>query len=474
MQRSVAETNIVGNDTAAGVQANERFRRLIPYMTFYFAQQNYDNQPVYQEYSDAAHVLPVSNNKLSAVPKYQGNLVVPTTYMLRYTPRQPPPQGPVVYSNNAVQQAANLRIKQLTPRPFSPSNSGNNINNPQNNRYLDPLPPQSYQTQPIKDYVNPNVHQPLNTYDSARPLTVSQILNILQAIRKLPQTVTPNNREQTMAQLLHIVKQTNQLPTSTLNSLAAILGQIPRYNKVYQSIGLSGAQPSQTEALNERPKVVIYANTNHPAITKSFIQAYANKNYESRIPQSSTPVKDLTQNIEDYDTYDDEPKPQRPQLQAVTRPLSSVPKQTFLQVSTITPVPSLAQNINELQNFDYSSEVLDNPDNESNRQPVAQVSSNDNYSIKKPQTSTSIPHVTQNTAELHTYGYARKLPQPLPNYYRGRTTTQIFPAPNAEGGTPGHPGVDYPTYSRIPETSFTCKNQRYKGFFGDPETSCQV
>ncbi|KDR14751.1 hypothetical protein L798_11506, partial [Zootermopsis nevadensis] len=38
----------------------------------------------------------------------------------------------------------------------------------------------------------------------------------------------------------------------------------------------------------------------------------------------------------------------------------------------------------------------------------------------------------------------------------------------------GYPGIDYPTYSTIPETSFTCKNQRYKGFFGDPETSCQV
>lgn len=444
-------------------------------MTFYFAQQNYDNQPVYQEYRDAAHVLPVSNNKLSAVPKYQGNLVVPASYLLRYTPKHPPQQSPVVYPNIR-QQVANARIKQLTPRPFSPSSNGNNINNPQNNyRYLDPLPSQSYRIQPIKDYVSPNVQQPLNTYDGARSLTVSQILNILQAIRKLPQTVTPNNREQTTAQLLNILKQTNQLPTSTLNSLATILSQIPRYNKVYQSLGLSGAQSSQTEALNERPKLVIYTNTNHPAITKSFIQTYANKNYESRIPQISTPVKDLTQNIEEYDTYDDEPKPQQPQqLQTVTRPLPSIPKQTLLQASTIAPVSSIAQNINELQNFDYSAEVLDNPDNESNRQPVTQVSSNDNYPIKKLQTSTSIPDVTQNTAELHTYGYAAKLPQLLPNYYRGRTTTQIFPAPNAEGGTPGQPGVDYPTYSRIPETSFTCKNQRYKGFFGDPETSCQV
>lgn len=43
-----------------------------------------------------------------------------------------------------------------------------------------------------------------------------------------------------------------------------------------------------------------------------------------------------------------------------------------------------------------------------------------------------------------------------------------------EGSTPGKPGVDYPAYTKIPQTSFSCKEQRYKGFFGDPETNCQV
>lgn len=41
-------------------------------------------------------------------------------------------------------------------------------------------------------------------------------------------------------------------------------------------------------------------------------------------------------------------------------------------------------------------------------------------------------------------------------------------------GNPGRPGIDYPTLSVIPKTSFDCKTQRYKGFFGDPETQCQV
>lgn len=42
------------------------------------------------------------------------------------------------------------------------------------------------------------------------------------------------------------------------------------------------------------------------------------------------------------------------------------------------------------------------------------------------------------------------------------------------GANSGTPGVDYPNLFEIPPTEFNCKAQRYKGFFGDPETRCQV
>jgi len=42
------------------------------------------------------------------------------------------------------------------------------------------------------------------------------------------------------------------------------------------------------------------------------------------------------------------------------------------------------------------------------------------------------------------------------------------------GANSGKPGIDYPAFYEIPPTSFNCKDQRYKGFFGDPETNCQV
>lgn len=45
---------------------------------------------------------------------------------------------------------------------------------------------------------------------------------------------------------------------------------------------------------------------------------------------------------------------------------------------------------------------------------------------------------------------------------------------NLPGPNTGRPGIDYPALAEIPQTSFNCKDQRYKGFFGDPETNCQV
>lgn len=52
--------------------------------------------------------------------------------------------------------------------------------------------------------------------------------------------------------------------------------------------------------------------------------------------------------------------------------------------------------------------------------------------------------------------------------------SHIFPSSHDEGSTPGRPGIDYPVLASIPQTAFDCKSQRYKGFFGDPDTSCQV
>ncbi|XP_037907409.1 uncharacterized protein LOC119649365 isoform X2 [Hermetia illucens] len=42
------------------------------------------------------------------------------------------------------------------------------------------------------------------------------------------------------------------------------------------------------------------------------------------------------------------------------------------------------------------------------------------------------------------------------------------------GSVPGIPGRDYPTYAFPPDTSFRCQDQRFPGYYADPEARCQV
>ena len=41
-------------------------------------------------------------------------------------------------------------------------------------------------------------------------------------------------------------------------------------------------------------------------------------------------------------------------------------------------------------------------------------------------------------------------------------------------GVPGEPGVDYPIYDTVPETSFKCEDQATGGYYADEEARCQV
>merc|ERR1711892_891717 len=56
--------------------------------------------------------------------------------------------------------------------------------------------------------------------------------------------------------------------------------------------------------------------------------------------------------------------------------------------------------------------------------------------------------------------------------YSGNDAQDAF---NALGESiPGEPGEDYPIYSEVPETSFTCDGQIEGGYYSDPGAECQV
>merc|ERR1712106_1307670 len=56
--------------------------------------------------------------------------------------------------------------------------------------------------------------------------------------------------------------------------------------------------------------------------------------------------------------------------------------------------------------------------------------------------------------------------------YNGNAAQDAF---NALGeAIPGEPGEDYPIYSEVPDTSFTCDGQVEGGYYSDPEAECQA
>ncbi|XP_059217943.1 uncharacterized protein LOC106092742 isoform X2 [Stomoxys calcitrans] len=168
---------------------------------------------------------------------------------------------------------------------------------------------------------------------------------------------------------------------------------------------------------------------------------------------------------------------------------------TLQQHQQHTPPPETSHHIladpNELPDIRTSSlaEILHKLQ-ESNHLPHTLTPDNIDNSIKTlirilnnlKQTQTIVPYPSQ---------YYEKSPPFSPEYdytSGGDVVEQSLhkvqdanlippsvPGPNKHPGpSTGRPGIDYPNYSEIPQTSFDCSEQRYKGFFGDPETNCQV
>ncbi|GIX85964.1 uncharacterized protein CDAR_84541 [Caerostris darwini] len=104
--------------------------------------------------------------------------------------------------------------------------------------------------------------------------------------------------------------------------------------------------------------------------------------------------------------------------------------------------------------------------------------------------STVVPDYNSNEDYPDNYDDYQNRDYPNPDYYepmpdregRGRSLPDEGQDTMSEGQylkqlqstIPGIPGVDYPLYQTVPDTSFQCQNQRYPGFYGDVESQCQV
>ncbi|XP_034660350.1 transcription factor SPT20 homolog isoform X2 [Drosophila subobscura] len=242
----------------------------------------------------------------------------------------------------------------------------------------------------------------------------------------------------------------------------------PRPAVIYKQQPTLRLQPVHTYKATRRP---VYVTT--PAPTPShtveitpkyvYVSSKANKAVApapppspSREPSTVTPIK-----LKPVYKYAHE----RPPLTPAVQGHPAVYDDQLPDIRT----SSLAEILHKLQASNHLPQTL-TPDNIDNSiKTLIRILQN----LKQTQTIASSPpqhHETKHSGASHEdYDY---------NTDSGEdhaTATSADKGPNKHPGpSTGRAGIDYPNYSVIPQTSFECTKQRYKGFFGDPETNCQV
>lgn len=165
--------------------------------------------------------------------------------------------------------------------------------------------------------------------------------------------------------------------------------------------------------------------------------------------------------------------PSRPKWQSTAITTAATPQFTYLPNQLTTPAPPRPEAVVQ-QDDSHSIALILKTLQETNQLPKTLTADNVDNSIK---TLLEFLNNLKEKAPKHepltpTHTHTKVVEEEeryddyddLPNMH---VDEQL-------GANSGTPGVDYPNLFSIPETAFNCKEQRYKGFFGDPETRCQV
>ncbi|XP_053997228.1 uncharacterized protein LOC128886392 isoform X1 [Hylaeus anthracinus] len=301
--------------------------------------------------------------------------------------------------------------------------------------------PTSNTNYPIKDYqghrhIPPSGHSSLPALESitGKPppmvpqlrnpnVNLDQIIESLHLSERLPEMLNKDNIDvslKTLVEILNILHNTkNELLEMRPPPLPPLVSPPPR-----QKVTNFKARP-QT-----RPKVITesrFQATPNPLYLTEDPERYKATSYEDDIKPKvlATPsyVSDGLNNNKVVEYY-----------LPVVQDVSEKGKDVFL--------PTMRTQVDE-SSTGHSYEIVEDLSDD--------VLQQEHYTLSPPTTESSIPSYTEPT----------KIPQ--------QTNTET-----KHGATRGEAHVDYPAYSNIPFTNFSCKDQRYKGFFGDPDTGCQV
>ncbi|KAJ8724468.1 hypothetical protein PYW08_015942 [Mythimna loreyi] len=518
MESKIEETTVrasrgkkrkISNNNSTKLSINERYRRLIPYMTFYYANDlatpTTDNiKEVEVEKAEIVESRGVNHREPKKIiysnrniPRYQGNRLTqhniassnPTKIYYKSGVPIFQTQGKVSQNYNPLLSEYKVLVhndydtgrliqKQIPKSPgiaFISSTRKPYLNlyneNTPNIRYYFPEKPKYKlvpyeQTPPVKVAENENVYditkKPIPVPVSvlipkeqvylkprpARPHYVYDNADVQQAnIRKQPAIVSESYYEKQRP--LHSLAQ------PVIQSGFRPIFNSPQYSKdaTIYSTSLPEAD-SNFEPQKQQEAHVQSAPINYEEFKPQYYE-HVMEQTPFKVPQETSNTIPLATLLNSLQLNKSIPKPITKEnvgasirtLLQVLNVLKAVPQQDDVVAPVLsTPKPFVAV------------EVLAKPELDAHRDPE---------------------HETAPEEELTAEYLAPVNPpsQHLDDISPGGGTSQHFPlvqTSDEEGGTPGRPGLDYPILTTIPTTSFDCKTQRYKGFFADPETRCQV
>ncbi|XP_041968799.1 uncharacterized protein LOC121725765 [Aricia agestis] len=494
------------------IAINERYRRLIPYMTFYYAndlvtpQENYRTETpktVEVEKAEIVEAGTIQSREPKAftplrqknIPRYFGNRLTQYNiasanpsklYYDTFAPdlyqnsQKPVPNYNPEYIEPNTFEYSDRTYERLLPKPFKPAKQYQLYTKPQTNSY------RNEDTTNVQYYSSEKEETPtykLIPYEQRPPVRVIQ-----NKFVPVPQ------KQYQPPQYIHEQVYIKPRPTRPQYVYETVYNREEKIRKPPTTV--SELYYEQQPRVAEVPKQITLENGFKPIVNPSY--APVEPSY-TQVPQVYSQDLDSSSiNINNKEQIDHEDVTYRPEY---------VENTSYKPVAHTTSAPATISSIlNSLQlNKPLPKHLTRNNVSASIRTLLHVLStlkampqqSSVPDSIETKETATDhyqVPQIIkpepkpvpikiepqQLEPEFQEEPYLAPINTPsqhLDDIPNGGSSSQRFPLvinSDDEGGTPGRPGIDYPTLAVIPETSFDCKTQRYKGFFADTETRCQV
>ncbi|XP_026731259.1 uncharacterized protein LOC113496307 [Trichoplusia ni] len=503
------------NSNSTKLSINERYRRLIPYMTFYYANdlatpttdnvKNFEVQKAeiveagglgHAEQREPKKIVYQNRN----IPRYQGNRLTqhniasanPTkVYYKGGVPvYQIPSKGshnynPLLSEYNVLAHndydTGRIVHKHIPKSPGIPFLSA--TRKPYLNLYDEETPNVRY-------YISEKEQTPkykLVPYEQTPPVKVPENENIYEIPKKPVPVLIP--KEQVYIQPRparpHYIYENVNVQPNIVRKQPTIVSE-SYYEKQRPSAGL--AQP----VIESGFKPILHSPhyTQEPTIYQTRIPEtiISENNYqkqqEVKIESEPGNYEDFKPNYYQYVVEQTTQEPPRATTSSNKIPLAAL--LNSLQLNKSIPKPITKENVGssirtllQVLNILKAVPQQNNPESPALSTPKPFVAPK---LVKIPPKPVIKEHpIAASDEGLEEEPYLAPVNTPSQhlddNPHSSGGSSQQFPlqqSSDEEGGTPGHPGVDYPILTTIPETSFNCKTQRYKGFFADPETRCQV